>query len=45
MGYEVKGLDDLSTGKSIEEFIDNPNYEFIKSDIRDLDTCIKRVKI
>lgn len=43
MGYEVRGLDDLSTGKkeNIEEFIDNPNYEFIKGDIRDLDTCIK----
>lgn len=43
MGYKVRGLDDLSTGKeeNIEEFIDNPNYEFIKGDIRDLDTCLK----
>lgn len=43
LGYKVRGLDDLSTGKkeNVEEFIDNPNYEFIKGDIRDLDTCMK----
>ncbi|RDW21454.1 LPS biosynthesis protein WbpP [Oceanobacillus arenosus] len=43
LGYKVKGLDNLSTGKreNVEEFIDNPNYEFIEGDIRDLDTCMK----
>lgn len=42
-GYEVKCLDDLSNGKqeNVDLFIDNPNYTFIKGDIRDLDTCMK----
>ena len=43
MGYKVRCLDDLSTGKQskIDMFIDNPNYEFIKGDIKDYDTCLK----
>ncbi len=43
MGYKVRCLDDLSTGKqeNVDMFLDNPNYEFIKGDIKDLDTCIK----
>jgi UDP-N-acetylglucosamine/UDP-N-acetylgalactosamine 4-epimerase len=43
LGYQVRGLDNLSTGKkeNVEEFIDNPSYEFIEGDIRDLDTCMK----
>ncbi|MCA1021060.1 SDR family oxidoreductase [Halobacillus litoralis] len=43
LGYEVRGLDNLSTGKreNVEEFISNKNYEFIEGDIRDLDTCMK----
>jgi UDP-N-acetylglucosamine/UDP-N-acetylgalactosamine 4-epimerase len=43
LGYNVRGLDNLSTGKkgNVEEFLDNPNYEFIEGDIRDLDTCMK----
>jgi UDP-N-acetylglucosamine/UDP-N-acetylgalactosamine 4-epimerase len=43
LGYKVRGLDNLSTGKkgNVEEFLDNPNYEFIEGDIRDLDTCMK----
>lgn len=43
MGYRVRALDDLSTGKqkNIDMFLDNPNYEFIKGDIKDLDTCMK----
>lgn len=43
MGYRVRCLDDLSTGKqkNVDMFIDNPNYEFIKGDIKDLDTCMK----
>lgn len=43
MGYNVRCLDDLSTGKqaNVDLFLDNPNYEFIKGDIKDLDTCMK----
>ena len=43
LGYKVRCLDDLSTGKqaNVDMFIDNPNYEFIKGDIKDLDTCMK----
>lgn len=43
MGYKVRGLDDLSTGfqKNVDMFADNPNYEFIKGDIKDFDTCLK----
>lgn len=42
-GCKVKALDDLSTGKqeNIDLFIDNPNYTFIKGDIKDLDVCLK----
>ncbi|TJX13958.1 SDR family oxidoreductase [Tissierella creatinini] len=43
LGYQVRGLDNFSTGKreNINLFIDNPNFEFIEGDIRDLDTCMK----
>lgn len=43
LGYRVRCLDDLSTGKqaNVDMFLDNPNYEFIKGDIKDLDTCMK----
>ncbi|QTE74994.1 SDR family oxidoreductase [Clostridiales bacterium FE2010] len=43
LGYRVRCLDDLSTGKqeNVDIFIKNPNYDFIKGDIKDLDTCIK----
>ena len=43
MGYKVRCLDDLSTGKAVnvDMFLSNPNYEFVKGDIKDLDTCIK----
>jgi len=46
MGYRVRALDDLSTGKqkNIDMLIDNPRYEFIKGDIKDLDTCMKACK-
>lgn len=42
MGYKVRCLDDLSTGKqeNVDIFLDNPNYTFIKGDIKDLITCI-----
>lgn len=43
MGYRVRCLDDLSTGKkaNVDLFLHNANYEFIKGDIKDLDTCMK----
>jgi UDP-N-acetylglucosamine/UDP-N-acetylgalactosamine 4-epimerase len=42
-GYTVRCLDDLSNGKqaNVDLLINNPNYTFIKGDIRNLDTCIK----
>lgn len=42
-GCKVKALDDLSTGKqeNIDLFSDNPNYTFIKGDIKDLEVCLK----
>ena len=43
MGYKVRCLDDLSTGKqaNVDFLSDRENYEFIKGDIKDLDTCMK----
>lgn len=43
LGYRVRCLDDLSTGKqaNVDMFLDNPNYEFVKGDIKDFDTCMK----
>lgn len=43
LGYKVRCLDDLSTGKqeNVDLFLDNSNYEFIKGDIKDLETCMK----
>ncbi|MCC8151714.1 MAG: SDR family oxidoreductase [Lachnospiraceae bacterium] len=43
IGYKVRCLDDLSTGKqaNVDMFMENPNYIFIKGDIKDLDTCMK----
>lgn len=41
LGCKVRCLDNLSTGKkeNVDLFINNDNYEFIKGDIRDLETC------
>lgn len=43
MGYRVRCLDNLSTGKqeNVELFLNHPNYTFIKGDIVDLDTCMR----
>ena len=43
MGYRVRALDDLSTGKqaNVDMFLANPNYEFVKGDIKDFGTCMK----
>lgn len=42
LGYKVKCLDNLSTGKqeNVDLFLNHPNYTFIKGDITDLDTCL-----
>ncbi|MBQ2687948.1 MAG: SDR family oxidoreductase [Clostridia bacterium] len=46
MGYTVRCLDNLSTGKksNMDGFINNPNFTFIEGDIRDLDTCMMACK-
>ena len=46
LGYKVRCLDDLSTGKqeNVDIFIDNPNYIFIKGDVKDFDTCMDACK-
>ena len=43
LGYRVRCLDDLSTGKqaNVDLFIGQPNYTFIRGDIKDLDTCMQ----
>lgn len=43
MGYQVRCLDNLSTGKqeNVDLLAGRENYTFIKGDIRDLDTCIE----
>lgn len=43
MGYTVRCLDNLSTGKyeNIEPFTKNPKFTFLKYDICDLDSCMK----
>lgn len=40
---KVRVLDNLSNGyfNNIEDFVDLPNFEFIKGDIRDLETCTR----
>jgi len=42
MGYKVRCLDDLSQGKesNMAAFLSDPNFTFIKGDIRGLDTCL-----
>lgn len=46
MGYQVRCLDDLSTGSKahVDMLSDRPNYTFIKGDIKDLDTCMEACK-
>lgn len=43
LGYKVRCLDNLSTGKqdNIDMFVNNHNYTFIKGDIKNLDTCME----
>ena len=46
MGYTVRCLDNLSTGKyeNIEQLVEHPNFTFIKGDIRELETCMEATK-
>ena len=46
LGYRVRCLDDLSTGKqaNVDLFLDHPNYEFVKGDVKDFDTCLSACK-
>jgi UDP-N-acetylglucosamine 4-epimerase len=46
MGYAVRCLDDLSTGKqaNVDLFVDHPNYAFVRGDVRDLETCMVATK-
>jgi len=43
LGCRVRCLDDLSTGKqtNVDLFLGNPRYEFIRGDVKDLDTCMR----
>lgn len=43
MGYRVRCLDNLSTGKqeNVDMFLDHTGYSFMKGDITDLETCMK----
>ncbi|MFI3175884.1 MAG: SDR family oxidoreductase [Eubacteriales bacterium] len=46
MGYEVRCLDDLSTGKAahVQLFENHPKYTFVRGDIKDLETCMEACK-
>ncbi|MCI9437363.1 MAG: SDR family oxidoreductase [Lachnospiraceae bacterium] len=46
LGYRVRCLDDLSTGKeeNVTLFLNNPNYEFRKGDIKDIKICMDACK-
>lgn len=43
LGYHVRCLDDLSTGKqeNVDMFQGNGNYEFIQGDIKDYEVCME----
>lgn len=43
LGYRVRCLDDLSTGKqsNVDMFLNNTRYEFIKGDIKNFNICLK----
>ena len=46
MGYTVKCMDNLSTGKkeNVDMFLGNPKYTFLEKDIRNLDSCMEACK-
>ena len=43
MGYRVRCLDDLSTGKqaNVDLFLGDERFEFVKGDVKDYDTCFR----
>lgn len=43
LGYKVRCLDDLSTGKqeNVDLFRGDPNYLFLKGDVKDFDMCME----
>lgn len=43
LGYKVRCLDNLSTGKqdNVDLFLNNPNYSFIRGDITDINICMQ----
>jgi len=46
LGHDVRVVDNLSTGRkeNIKEFLNYDNFEFIKGDLRNLNTCRKITK-
>lgn len=46
LGYRVRCLDDLSTGRreNVELFIGNSDYEFVEGDVKNLQTCMDACK-
>lgn len=46
MGYEVRCLDNLSTGfqSNVDMFLSHKKYSFINGDIRDFETCLEATK-
>lgn len=46
LGYKVRCLDNLSTGKqeNADLFMNHPKYEFIRGDVRDIQTCMDACK-
>lgn len=46
LGYKVRVLDDFSTGKedNIKEFFNNSNFQLIRGDIRNIETCHKALE-
>lgn len=43
LGYQVRCLDDLSTGKqeNVDNFVNNPHFTFIKGDVKEFEVCQK----
>ena len=43
LGYRVRCLDDLSTGKqvNVDMFLGRDGYEFVKGDVKDFNTCLE----
>lgn len=46
LGYHVRCLDDLSTGKqaNVDMFLGRDSYEFVKGDIKDFNTCLEATR-